>query len=94
MSPQQVCQWLESSPARSSGLENGPTAPDIVLVKSLLDAYGVPVNDWGPYLTRAREAKQQGWWQAHGPPAMGYTTLEAAASSVRDFALAHVPGLL
>lgn len=94
MSPQQVCRILEFSPARLSRLENGQTAPDIVVVKSLLDAYGVPVNDWEPYLDMAREAKKKGWWQAHGLPAMGYTALEAAADSVKDFALAHVPGLL
>lgn len=94
MSPQEVCAALEFSPARLSRLENGQTAPDIVLVKSLLDAYGVPVNDWEPYLEMAREAKKKGWWQAHGLPAMGYVALEAAASSVRDFGLAHVPGLM
>lgn len=94
MSPQDVCAALEFSPARLSRLENGQTAPDIVLVKSLLDTYGIPVNDWEPYLEMAREAKKKGWWQAHGLPAMGYVALEAAANSVRDFALAHVPGLM
>ena len=94
LSPQEVCAKLEFSPARLSRLENGQTAPDIVLVKSMLDLYGVPVNDWEPYLELAREAKMKGWWQAHGLPAMGYTAVEAAANSVREFALAHVPGLM
>lgn len=94
MSPHEVCAKLEFSPARLSRLENGQTAPDIVLVKSMLDLYGIPVNDWEPYLELAREAKKKGWWQAHGLPAMGYTAVEAAASTVREFALAHVPGLM
>ncbi|WP_116046109.1 helix-turn-helix domain-containing protein [Amycolatopsis palatopharyngis] len=94
MSPAEVCARLEFSPARLSRMENGQTAPDIVIVKSLLDEYGIPVNDWEPYLELAREAKQKGWWQAHGLPAMGYVALEAAANSVWDFALAYVPGLL
>jgi hypothetical protein len=94
MSPAEVCARLEFSPARLSRMENGQTAPDIVIVKSLLDEYGIPVNDWEPYLELAREAKQKGWWQAHGLPAMGYVALEAAANSVRTFNLAHVAGLL
>lgn len=94
MSPAEVCAALEFSAARLSRLENGQTAPDVVVVKSLLDVYGIPASDWEPYLELARDAKRKGWWQAHGLPAMGYVALEAAADSVCDFALAHVPGLL
>lgn len=94
ISPGEACDRLELSAARLSRMETGQTAPDIVMVKSLLDLYGIPVNDWEPVLDLAREAKRKGWWQAYGLSAMGYIALETAASSVRDFALAYVPGLM
>lgn len=94
MSPSEVCRRLEFSPARLSRMENGLTAPDVLVVKGMLDEYGVPFNEWEPYLQLAREARRKGWWQLHGLPAMGYIALEAAADTVSEFALAYVPGLL
>lgn len=91
---EEACRRLEISVGRMSRLENGETAPDIVLAKGLLDLYGVPVNDWEPVLERVREAKKKGWWQAYGLKARGFIALEAAATSVRSFELAHIPGLL
>ncbi|WP_216211576.1 helix-turn-helix domain-containing protein [Amycolatopsis aidingensis] len=90
----EVCARLEISAARLSRIENGQTAPDLLVVKALLDEYGIPVNDWEPYLDLAREARKKSWWQLHGLPTMGYVALESAANSVREFALAYLPGLL
>lgn len=95
IAPSQACARLEFSPARLSRMETGQTAPDIVVVKSMLDLYGVPVNAWEPFVQLARDARRKGWWQVYGLSATGgYVGLEAAASSVREFALAFVPGLL
>jgi transcriptional regulator with XRE-family HTH domain len=42
----------------------------------------------------AAEGKQQAWWQASGIPYSTYVGLEAEATSISDFGLALVPGLL
>lgn len=91
---EEACRRLEISTGRMSRLENGETAPEPVLAKSLLDLYGVAVNDWEPVLEQVREARKKGWWQAYGVQARGYTALETAASFVRDYQLAYIPGLL
>ncbi|WP_020669322.1 helix-turn-helix domain-containing protein [Amycolatopsis nigrescens] len=94
LSPGEVCRALEFSPARLSRMENGQTAPEVIVVKGMLDLYGIPVNDWEPYLEMTREARKKGWWQAYGVPAHAYVSLETAANSVKEFALAFIPGLL
>lgn len=91
----EVARRTEISTGRLSRIENGEVAPDIPLAKFLLDLYVIPVNDWEPYLDQVRAARQaKGWWQAYGVAARGYTALETAASSIRTFELAHMPGLL
>lgn len=89
-----VNRRLEISVGRLSRLESGETAPDIVLARSLLDLYCIPVNDWEPVLEQVREARKKGWWQAHGLAALGFVALETAASSIRTFTLAFVPGIM
>jgi transcriptional regulator with XRE-family HTH domain len=91
----EVARRLEISTGRLSRIENGEVAPDMPLAKYLLDLYGIPVNDWEPWLEEVRAArKAKGWWQAYGVAARGYTALETAATSVRTFEIAHMPGLL
>lgn len=91
----EVAKRLEISTGRLSRIENGEVAPDIPLAKYLLDLYGIPVNDWEPWLEEARAArKAKGWWQAYGVAARGYVALETAAISVTTFEIAHMPGLL
>lgn len=94
LSLDETSERLEISRSRLWRFEVGEAAPEVVLVKALLDVYGVPVDAWEPYLQVAREARLKGWWQAYGLPAMGYVAVEAAASGIQDFALAYVPGLL
>lgn len=89
-----ACERLEISAGRMSRLENGETAPDIPLAKTLLDLYGITVNDWEPYLELAREARKKGWWQHYGVAARVYIALETACSKKRNFELEVVPGLL
>ncbi|WP_116043048.1 helix-turn-helix domain-containing protein [Amycolatopsis palatopharyngis] len=94
MSTDEVCRRLEFSPARLSRIENGRTATDVLVVKAMLDLYGLPVNDWAPYEQLAREAKKKGWWQEFGVEARGYVSLEAAASTLCHYELGDIPGLL
>jgi transcriptional regulator with XRE-family HTH domain len=66
-----VCRRLEFSPAGLSRMENGQTAPDVLVVKGMLDEYGIPFSDWEPYLELAREAQQKGLVAAARPAATG-----------------------
>ncbi|SDD88299.1 helix-turn-helix domain-containing protein [Actinokineospora iranica] len=61
---------------------------------AMLDLYGVPVNDWEPYVIMREEAKARGWWREFGLDDRGYVPLEAQAVSVRSFQLAAIPTLL
>ncbi len=91
----EVAKRLEISTGRLSRIENGEVAPDIPLAKYLLDLYGIPVNDWEPWLEEIRAArKTKGWWQAYGVSSRGYVVLETAATRIRTFEITHVPGLL
>lgn len=92
----ETAQQLEISTGRLSRIENGEVAPDIPLAKYLLDLYGIPVNDWEPWLEQVRSArKTKGWWQAYsGPSPRGYAGLETAATAIRTYEITHVPGLL
>jgi hypothetical protein len=42
----------------------------------------------------AAEGKQRAWWQPFSLPYSTYVGLEADATSIRDFALGIIPGLL
>lgn len=90
----EACDKLEFSAPRLSRMESGETAPEPVVLKGMLDVYGVPSCDWDAYLQLARDARKKGRWQAYGLDAMGYVAMEEAAESVRSFSLAYVPGLL
>ncbi|MBC6446770.1 helix-turn-helix domain-containing protein [Actinokineospora xionganensis] len=91
----EVARRTEISTGRLSRIENGEVAPDIPLAKFLLDLYVIPVNDWEPYLEQVRAARRaKGWWQAYGVAARGFLALETAATTVRTFQLAYMPGLL
>lgn len=89
-----VDERIELPRSRLARYETGQQSPEVIVVKAMLDLYGIPVNDWEPYLDQTREARDRGWWQIYGLPAMGYVALETAACSVHEFALAHMPGLL
>ena len=94
MSFEEARTRLEISAGRMSRLESGVTAPDVWLAKSLLDLYGVPVNDWEPVLDQVRSARKSGWWREFGLSTRGYIPLETAATLARKFELVYIPGLL
>lgn len=94
MSTEVACDELEISTSRLSRIETGQVAPDVHVARSMLDLYEVGGNEWAEILDQVREAKKKGWWQAYGLSAAGYVGLEAAASSVRDYSMTYVPGLL
>ena len=94
MSLEEAAKHLELSVSKLSRIEPAKQMVDVHGVRAMLDLYGLTCDQWEPIVDLAREARQKGWWRAYGIPDRGYVELETAASSVRDFQLAHVPGLL
>ncbi len=71
--------------------QRGVSARDI---RDLCDLYQVDDALRTQLTELAAEGKQQAWWQTHEIPYSDYVGLETAASSIADFGLALVPGLL
>jgi transcriptional regulator with XRE-family HTH domain len=93
---EQLAKRIGQSRAQISRLENGHVA-DQDDVMRILDALGVDDGRWTQIMTIAREAGERGWWESN--KAMGerqalYANLEAGATSIREFQLTFVPGLL
>jgi transcriptional regulator with XRE-family HTH domain len=85
---------LDFSPAKLSRIENAQQGVDVHVVRTMMDIFGVGGEQWGKLLELTREASVKGWWRAYGPDDRGYLPLEAEASTVRDFTVTYVPGLL
>jgi hypothetical protein len=64
------------------------------MVRSMLDLFDVGGERWTQILDLTREASAKGWWRAYGLDDKGYLPLEAEASTVRDFTVTYLPGLL
>ncbi|SDC75956.1 DUF5753 domain-containing protein [Actinokineospora iranica] len=78
---------------KMSRIEKGQI-PDYAGLTALLDVYGVPVNEWEPYVRLWEQAKDKGWWHGLGLTDAGYISLEHHASTARVYALTAVPDLL
>ena len=63
-------------------------------LRAMLDLYGLPVNDWEPYLDLWELATKRGWWLAYGLDNQQFVGMEDEASAVRQFQASFVPGLL
>lgn len=85
---------LDWSTSTLSRIETGQQAPHPHGVRSMLDLYdsGGPV--WTELVAMAREVRQKGWWRAHGIGDDSYVAFENEASSVLDYTVDYVPGLL
>jgi transcriptional regulator with XRE-family HTH domain len=85
---------LDFSASKLSRIENAHQGVDVHIVRSMLDLFDVRGDQWGEILDLTREASTKGWWRAYGLDDKGYVPLEAEASTVRDFTVTYVPGLL
>jgi hypothetical protein len=85
---------LDFSPAKLSRIENAHQGVDVHAVRTMMDIFGVGGDRWGEMLDLTREAGAKGWWRAYGLDDQGYVPLEADATTVREFAVSIVPGLL
>jgi transcriptional regulator with XRE-family HTH domain len=87
--------WSKAKVSRYELAQSGIKPRD---VESLLDIYGVHGKRREQLLTLAREATEKGWWEAYfdvlGEEYLAYIALEAEATSVLQFQINVVPGLL
>jgi transcriptional regulator with XRE-family HTH domain len=91
----EAARRLEISSSALSRFETGQQAPNVHLMKSMLDEYGVGGEEWEEYLELTREARQKGWWRNYGIGEQDfYIGFETEASRVQEYAIDFVPGLL
>ncbi|MGH3688340.1 MAG: helix-turn-helix domain-containing protein [Pseudonocardiaceae bacterium] len=86
-------RWSRSKLQR---VETRAYAPQPAEVEHLAAAYEVPADETAALIQMAREARQKGWWQSSALPKLTQIMvgLEQAATTVRQFELALMPGLL
>jgi transcriptional regulator with XRE-family HTH domain len=93
---EQLARMTGLSRAAISRLENGHVVDQADILK-ILDSLGVEGDAWTRLLTVAREAGERGWWESNkdmGARQALSADLEAGATSIREFQLSFLPGLL
>jgi transcriptional regulator with XRE-family HTH domain len=91
---EQAAARLEVSSSKVSRFETGQRGVSARDIRDLCDLYEVG-GDRRRHLTElAREGKQRAWWQPLGLPYSTYVGLEAEATSISDYGLGIMPGLL
>jgi transcriptional regulator with XRE-family HTH domain len=91
---EQVAERLLMSPSKVSRLETGQRGASERDINDLCDLYEVDEERRQRLLELASEGKQRAWWQDFALPYSTYVGLEAAATSISDYGLGMVPGLL
>lgn len=91
---EQVAERLLVSPSKVSRLENGHRGASARDIRDLCNLYGVDDDERQRLLELARQGKQRAWWQPLGLPYSDYVGLEEAATSISDYGLGILPGLL
>ena len=91
---EEVAQRLGFSSSKVSRLETGQRGASPADIRSLCDLYAIDGDQRQHFLELAREGKQRAWWQPLGLPYATYVGLEAEATSISDFGLGFMPGLL
>ncbi|MEV5407841.1 helix-turn-helix transcriptional regulator [Thermopolyspora sp. NPDC052614] len=92
----EVASALEWSTAKLSRLENGHAKrPDIHHIRALCALYQVGDDLVDALVSLARDARKRGWWVAYKDVLTGcYVGLEAEATSIHNFEINVIPGLL
>ncbi len=94
-----VANQLDWHPTKVMRIETGRTSPHPNDVRVMLGLYGVTNPEQVTALVKlAQDARQRGWWYSYRDVLLNryefLIGLEAEASSIRNFELAMVPGLL
>jgi len=91
---EQVAARLNMSTSKVSRLETGQRGASERDVNDLCDLYEVDDEQRQHLLELASEGKQRAWWQSLALPYSTYVGLEAEATSISDYGLGMMPGLL
>jgi transcriptional regulator with XRE-family HTH domain len=89
-----VAEKLQVSPSKVSRLENGLRGVGAVDISKLCDLYEVDSDERQRLTELARASRQRARWQPLGLPYSTYIGLEADATSISDYGLGIMPGLL
>jgi transcriptional regulator with XRE-family HTH domain len=93
-----VAARLECSASKISRIETGRVSVSPRDVRDLLRIYNVPDHQHESLIQLARQSRQKGWWHAYGqdvqPHLATYFSMESAASEIRTYSVARIPGLL
>jgi transcriptional regulator with XRE-family HTH domain len=91
---EQVAGLLLISSSKVSRLETGQRGASARDIRDLANLYGLDAEQRQRLTDLARAGKQHAWWQPLSLPYSTYVGLEADATSIRDFGLGVMPGLL
>lgn len=91
----EVAEKLEISASTVSRMETAQVGVRPRDLRYLLDMYGVTGGRRDDLLQIARERRQQAWWQEFRDlPSIALTGLEADATSISQYSVQLIPGLL
>ena len=92
---EQAAAHLMISPSKLSRMETGQGIAKARDIRDLCELYGVTAEtERERLMDLAAEGKEQGWWEEYDLPYKKYIGFEAAATSIRVYDSAVVPGLL
>jgi transcriptional regulator with XRE-family HTH domain len=91
---EQVAELLKVSSSKVSRLETGHRGASARDIRDICRLYGLNAEQQQRLTDLAAEGKQHAWWQAFDLPYSAYVGLEVEATSIRDFGLGVIPGLL
>lgn len=99
LTQKQVASDLEWSPSKLIRVEGGQSKITKVDLDALLTAYGVTSESHRERLQDLnRGARERGWWESYKddapPDYLSYVGFEAAATSIRQFQMGFIPGLM
>jgi transcriptional regulator with XRE-family HTH domain len=99
LSQEAVAEQLDWHPTKLMRIETGRTAPHPNDVRLMVEVYGMTDRDQVQALVKlARDARQRGWWYSYRDVLLNryefFIGLESEATSIRNFELAMIPGLL
>jgi transcriptional regulator with XRE-family HTH domain len=89
-----VAERLQVSSSKVSRFETGQRGVSARDIRSLCDLYEVNADQRQHLTELAREGKRRAQWQPRGLPYSTYVGLEAEATSISDYGLGVMPGLL
>lgn len=95
LSIEDVTERAMFSATKLSRLETGRVGASPRDIRDLCIVYGITdAAERDRLMALAREGKQRGWWQEYDLPYATYVGLEAEASSISNYDMGVIPGLL